>query len=226
MRSSNGSNGSNGSIRSIRRPALLCAALVAAGSALAPPAFATEDQLHDGLDTQVVTPPFSETTPLVPRCFGVPATIVMTTPGAQLGTAGDDVIIGSGGDDFIDSLGGHDKICAGGGIDRITADYDPVAGTWDPLIIPVGEDADADDDYIDGQDDGDVVTPGAGNDHVWGSDGSDYLYGQLGDDTILAGDEQDWMHCDEGEDYADGGRGSNDWVNVDHGCETLISAAP
>lgn len=215
-------------IRSIRRSALLCAALVAAGSALAPQALATPDLNHDPLhDTQVITPPISGgTAPLVPHCFGVPATIVMVFPGDQVGTAGDDVIIGTSGDDYIDSLGGHDKICAKGGIDRITADYDPVAGTWDPLIIPAGEPADADDDYIDGQDDSDVITPGAGNDHVWGSDGSDWLYGQLGDDTILAGDHQDWMHCDEGEDYADGGRNANDWVSVDHGCETLISAAP
>jgi hypothetical protein len=216
----------NSTIRSIRRSALLVAALLAAGSVLAPQAFATEDPILVPGETEVVTPPYSETVPFVPRCFGVPATIVMTTPGNQLGTSGDDVIVGTAGDDFIDSLGGHDKICAGGGIDRITADFDPVAGTWDPLIIPAGEPAGADDDYIDGQDDGDVVTPGAGNDHVWGSDGSDYLYGQLGDDTILAGDHQDWMHCDEGDDYADGGRGSNDWVNVEHGCETLISAAP
>jgi Ca2+-binding RTX toxin-like protein len=112
----------------------------------------------------------------VPRCLGEPATIVMTSPGAQLGTAGDDVIIGTGGDDFIDSLGGHDRICAGGGVDRITADFDPVTGTWDPAIIVIfPPDANPDDDYIDGQDDGDVVAPGAGNDHVWGSDGSDYL---------------------------------------------------
>jgi hypothetical protein len=212
-------------IRSIRRSALLGAALLAAGSALAPQAFATEDPGVDPRDTQVVTTPITETMPFVPHCFGELATIVMAAPGAQLGTAGDDVIVGTDGDDFIDSLGGHDKICAGAGVDRITADYDPVAGTWDPTIIVIGEGA-VDDDYIDGQDDGDVVTPGAGDDHVWGSDGSDYLYGQLGNDTILAGDHQDWMDCDEGDDYADGGRGSNDWVSPTHGCETLISAAP
>src|SRR3712207_4852790 len=105
-------------IRSIRRSALLCAALVATGSALAPQALATPDLNHDPLhDTQVSTPPISETVPFVPRCFGGPATIVMVTPGDQVGTGGDDVIIGTGGDDYIDSLGGHDKICAGGGVD-------------------------------------------------------------------------------------------------------------
>jgi hypothetical protein len=213
-------------IRSIWRSALLAAALVAASSVLAPQAFATEDPVADPRDMQVVTAPLSQTQPFVPYCFGRPATIVMVTPGAQLGTAGDDVIIGTGGDDFIDSLGGNDRICAGGGIDRITADFDPVTGRWDLGLIVLGEDPNADDDFIDGQDDGDVVTPGSGNDHVWGSDGSDYLYGQLGDDTIYAGDHQDWLDCDAGEDYADGGRGSNDWVNPTHGCETLISASP
>jgi hypothetical protein len=214
-------------IRSIRRTALVAVALIGAGAVLAPAAVATEDPGVDPHDTEVVTPPFSETQPFVPRCFGEPATIVMASPGAQLGTAGDDVIIGTGGDDFIDSLGGHDRICAGGGVDRITADFDPVTGAWDPAIIVIfPPDANPDDDYIDGQDDGDVVAPGAGNDHVWGSDGSDYLYGQLGDDTIFGGGHQDWMDCAEGVDYADGGRGSNDWVSVTHGCETLISAAP
>jgi hypothetical protein len=214
-------------LRFVRRSALLAGAFVAAASMLAPQAFATEDTGAGPPGTQMETPPFGETLVFVPECFGEPATIVMTTSGAQRGTSGDDVIVGTGGDDFIDSLGGHDKICAGGGVDRVTADYDPDTGRWDPLIIVVGEPADPDDDLIDGQDDGDVVTPGEGNDSVWGSGGSDYLYGQGGDDTIEAGDRQDWMDCGEGDDdYADGGRGSNDWVNDDHGCETLISAAP
>jgi hypothetical protein len=214
-------------IRFVRRSALFAGALFAAGAMLAPQASATEDRGGGPVDTQVETAPFGETQPWVPQCFGEPADIVMTTPGAQRGTSGDDVIVGTDGDDFIDSLGGHDKICAGGGVDRISADFDPDTGTWDPLIIVIGQDPDFDDDFIDGQDDGDVVTPGAGNDYVWGSDGSDYLYGQGGDDTIDAGDNQDWMDCSEGDDdYADGGRGSNDWVNEDHGCETLISAAP
>lgn len=212
-------------IWSTGRAALLAGALVTATSVLAPPAGASEDPGIEPGETEIDPPPYSGS-PFVPRCFGEPATIVMTTPGQQTGTSGDDVIIGTGGDDFIDSLGGHDLICAGGGVDRITADYDPVTGRWDPLIIVVGEPS-PDDDYIDGQDDGDVVTPGAGDDFVWGSDGSDYLYGQGGDDTIEGGDHQDWMDCSEGRnDYADGGRGSNDWVSTDHGCETLISAAP
>jgi hypothetical protein len=209
-------------IRCIRCSALLAAALVAAGSGLAPPAFASEVPGIDPRDTEIVTPQ-----PFVPQCFGEPATIEMSTPGHQLGTSGDDVIVGTSGDDFIDSLGGQDRICAGGGIDRITADYDPVAGTWDPGIIVIWGDPSVEDDLIDGQDDGDVITPGAGNDDVWGSDGTDFLYGQGGDDTIYGGDHQDWMDCSEGDDdYADGGRGSNDWVNPTHGCETLISAAP
>jgi len=212
--------------RTIRRSALLAAAFVAAASMLAPQAFATEDPVLDPPGTETTTP-YGQPQPSLPECFGEAATIVMVTPGAQLGTSGDDVIVGTGGDDFIDSLGGHDRICAGGGVDRITADYDPVTNTWDMGVIVLGEDPDAEDDYIDGQDDGDVVTPGAGNDNVWGSGGSDYLYGQGGDDTIDGGDRQDWMDCSEGDDdYADGGRGSNDWVSTDHGCETLISASP
>jgi hypothetical protein len=147
-------------LRFVRRSALLAGAFVAAASMLAPQAFATEDTGAGPPGTQMETPPFGETLVFVPECFGEPATIVMTTSGAQRGTSGDDVIVGTGGDDFIDSLGGHDKICAGGGVDRVTADYDPDTGRWDPLIIVVGEPADPDDDLIDGQDDGDVVTPG------------------------------------------------------------------
>jgi len=214
-------------IRYLGRAALLAGALVTASSVFAAPGSASEDPGTDPGDTQVHYPPYSQTTPFVPHCFGEPATIVMTTPGPQTGTSGNDVIVGTGGDDFIDSLGGHDLICAGDGIDRITADYDPVTGRWDPLIIVVGEPADADDDYIDGQDDADVITPGAGDDFVWGSDGTDFLYGQGENDTIEGGDHQDWMDCSEGDDdYADGGRGSNDWTNSDHGCETLVSATP
>jgi Ca2+-binding RTX toxin-like protein len=206
------------SLRALCSTALIAAALTGIGPASASSARATEEPRPGG-GTQVHLPSR-------PQCFGEPATIVMATPGDQLGTSGDDVIIGTSGNDYIDSLGGHDRICAGDGGDVVSADFDPVTGDWDPQISVIGEGASADDDYIDGQGDGDVITPGAGNDHVWGSDGSDYLYGQLGDDTIFGGDNQDWMDCDGGIDWADGGRGPNDWVNAAHGCETLISAAP
>jgi Ca2+-binding RTX toxin-like protein len=189
---------------------------------LAPPAFAAEDPPVGLPDTQVEAP--GTPTLLIPQCFGEPATIVMSASGGQLGTAGDDVIVGTDGDDFIDSLGGNDRICAGGGVDRIIADRS-VTGVWDLVCLIVVGEASSDDDFIDGQDDGDVIAPGCGNDHVWGSDGPDFLYGQLGDDTIYGGDHEDWMDCDEGDDYADGGRGNQDSVNPGHGCETLISAA-
>ncbi|MFD7932828.1 calcium-binding protein, partial [Streptomyces sp. NPDC059742] len=51
-------------------------------------------------------------------CFGVPATLVVTTPGATTdGTPGNDVIVGTPGPDTIHGQGGDDLICGLAGDD-------------------------------------------------------------------------------------------------------------
>ena len=94
-------------------------------------------------------------------CDGKPATIVVQptttypTPWV-VGTPGDDVIVGTDDRDRIDGGGGNDTICALGGDDHL------VGGTGDDRLFG-GLDAEyfADDDYW-----GDVIEPGAGDDHV------------------------------------------------------------
>jgi hypothetical protein len=84
-------------------------------------------------------------------CEGRPATH-LGTPGDDVltGTDGDDVMVGLGGDDRISGLLGNDVICGDEGTDRLTG----FAG--DDRILG-GFDSDAG---------GDVIWPGAGNDHV------------------------------------------------------------
>src|SRR5687767_2007926 len=150
---------------SIRRTALLAAVMVAGSTVLAPQALAGGDpagppDIDEDLtpaDTAEDTEPNPNGDLLAPRCFGLTATIVMTAPGVQLGTAGDDVIIGTSGDDDITSLGGRDRICAGAGNDEVHADRDPGTGEWSPELVPIGDDPS--DDHIDGEEGSDTVAP-------------------------------------------------------------------
>ncbi len=95
-------------------------------------------------------------------CDGKVATIVvLLEPGSfssapVVGTPGDDVIVGSEHNDTIDGAGGNDTICGLAGADTL------VGGDGDDRLFG-GADAEyfADDGYF-----GDLLVPGAGDDHV------------------------------------------------------------
>lgn len=95
-------------------------------------------------------------------CEGRVATIVVA-PSAQVhftepvtGTPGDDVIFGTEGDDTIDGAGGNDVICGLAGADTL------VGGNGDDRLFGGADDEYfADDGYY-----GDLLVPGAGDDHV------------------------------------------------------------
>lgn len=95
-------------------------------------------------------------------CDGKVATIVVTLPPQALftepvtGTPGDDVIVGTAKDDTIDGLGGNDVICGLGGADTLVGGdgNDRLFGGADAEYAP-------DEGYY-----GDLLVPGAGDDHV------------------------------------------------------------
>ena len=95
-------------------------------------------------------------------CDGKVATIVVPPkPGAfvtdpVVGTTGDDVIVGTAQSDDIDGAGGNDTICGLAGADTL------VGGDGDDRLFG-GADAEyfSDDGYF-----GDLLVPGAGDDHV------------------------------------------------------------
>lgn len=95
-------------------------------------------------------------------CDGRVATIVLT-PSPDLhftapvtGTPGDDVIVGTDDDDTIDGAGGNDVICGLDGADTL------VGGDGDDRLFGgADDDYEADDGYY-----GDLLVPGAGDDHV------------------------------------------------------------
>ena len=95
-------------------------------------------------------------------CDGKVATIVvLLEPGTfssapVVGTPGDDVIVGTEQNDTIDGAGGNDTICGLAGADTL------VGGDGDDRLFG-GADAEyfSDDGYF-----GDLLVPGAGDDHV------------------------------------------------------------
>jgi len=102
-----------------------------------------------GSGPEVPDRPRTPTPPPSPTCFGLAATIVRTTPGTIMGTAGRDVIVGSPGNDVIYGLGGDDVICGMGG-----------------------------NDMIDGGDGNDRLSGGDGTDQIIGGPGLDSCYGE------------------------------------------------
>jgi Ca2+-binding RTX toxin-like protein len=110
-------------------------------------------------------------------CDGRVPTIVVPAPADPVagttpvtGTPGDDVIVGTEGDDAIDGAGGNDTICGLGGADTLQG------GDGDDRLFG-GADAayEPDDGYY-----GDLLVPGAGNDHVdLGTGESDIWFWEL-----------------------------------------------
>lgn len=89
----------------------------------------------------------------------ISATCDPLTPGAIIGTYGDDVLTGTPGNDVIIGLGGNDTIDGGDGIDCI--------------------DGGAGDDFLAG---------GKGNDNLDGGPGNDTIDGEQGNDTCTNGE--------------------------------------
>ncbi len=120
----------------------------------------------------------------VPKCDGLPATIVGTSSDDVLiGTAGKDVIVGRAGADLIKGFDGPDVICGGAGADTLIGN----AGA-DRLFGENGA------DRIEGRRGHDVLMGGGGDDELLGGGGRDRLEGGLGPDTADGGAGIDY--CD------------------------------
>jgi cysteine-rich repeat protein len=141
------------------------------------------------------------------------------TPGAIIGTEGDDILIGTPGDDVIIGLGGNDRILGGDGNDCLSggdgndrlfggAGHDVVLGGAGNDVIKGG----AGDDDLDG---------GLGNDNLKGGSGRDVLDGGLGDDLLKGGGGDDDLDGGPGDDRTKGGGGIDTCTNGEsvHGCE-------
>ncbi len=121
---------------------------------------------------------------VVPRCKGVPATVVGTAgPDNLHGTSGRDVVFAGAGDDRIRTGDHNDLICAGPGDDR-------TAGRA------------GDDTIHDGSGDG-TMTGGAGHDLLFGSTGNDTMRGGPGVDVLKGSAGVDWFHGGAGTDFCE-----------------------
>jgi hypothetical protein len=104
----------------------------------------------------------------VPRCFGLPATIVGTRANdTMVGTRHRDVMVGLRGKDRIYGRGGDDLLCGGPGADRLRGG--------------------GGDDQIRGGRGDDSLKGGPDSDHLWGQAGRDRLSGGSGDDWLVSG---------------------------------------
>ncbi len=115
------------------------------------------------------------------------------TPGAIIGTSGDDGLIGTPGDDVIIGLEGNDRIVGLGGNDCIAG----------------GAGADS-------------IIAGAGNDEVDGGNGNDRIIAGRGDDRVVAGEGDDTIIAGSGNDEVDGGPG-NDRIIGGPGTDTCVN---
>lgn len=117
----------------------------------------------------------------------LPTEAACSSPGAIVGTSGDDVLQGTTGDDVI---------CAGSGNDKIYG----LAGS-DVIVGGSGN------DQIDGGEGSDQITAGAGDDTVSGGSGNDSIWGENGIDIIAADDGDDYIAGGAGADHLYGGQG-------------------
>lgn len=136
----------------------------------------------------------------------VPA-VCQTTPGAFIGTDGDDIISGTtaadvicgrGGNDTIRGLGGDDRLIGGTGTDQISgaAGRDRVLGGDDADVLMGGGDP----DLVSGGSGDDSLKGGAGGDTLRGNAGRDSLGGGLGDDALNGGPGRDSCRGGPGRD--------------------------
>ncbi len=135
----------------------------------------------------------------LPRCFGLPATIV-GTPGDDVivGTPGVDIVFARQGDDQISTIDGNDIICGGFGDDQI------LAGTGADVIL-AGPGADT----VRGQAGNDFINGGHGHDDIEGNEGTDELRGYTGRDYVKGGNGNDDVFGGAGNDRLVGGNGND-----------------
>ena len=113
--------------------------------------------------------------------------ICLDTPGAFIGSDGDDSIAGTDGDDVICARGGDDTVVGRPGDDRI------LGGPGN--------------DNLRGGGGADVITAGGGSDIVRGGRGPDVLKGGGGNDDLRGGRGHDLINGGPGTDTCRGGRG-------------------
>ncbi len=136
----------------------------------------------------------------LPRCFGLPATIV--------GTAGDDVIIGTAGVDIVFARQGNDRVSALGGNDIICGGFgdDQIFGGTGADSILAGPGADT----VRGLAGNDVINGGHGHDDLEGNEGADEIRGYTGRDYLKGGNGNDLVFGGSGNDRLVGGDGNDD----------------
>lgn len=135
----------------------------------------------------------------LPRCFGIPATIIGTSGDDVLvGTPGVDIVFARQGDDQISTGDGNDIICAGFGDDQI------LAGTGADVIL-AGPGA----DLVRGQAGNDFINGGHGHDDIEGNEGTDELRGYTGRDYVKGGNGNDDVFGGSGNDRLVGGDGND-----------------
>ncbi len=140
-----------------------------------------------------------------------------TTPGAIIGTPGDDTLSGTSGDDVIIGLGGNDTITGGSGADCIDGgpgDDNINAGSGPDTVY-----GGSGNDDINGNNGTDELHGNTGNDILRGNQQSDTIFGEEGDDTIQGNQGPDTLDGGPGTDNIDGGPGTDICVNG----ETLSS---
>ncbi len=121
---------------------------------------------------------------VVPRCEGVPSTVVGTPGDDELhGTSGRDVVFADAGDDDIRTGDDNDLICAGPGEDR-------TAGRAGNDIV------------FDATGDGSLIG-GPGHDVLLGEGDDDAMRGGAGVDFLEGGSGTDWFHGGSGNDRCD-----------------------
>ncbi len=147
-----------------------------------------------------------------------PGAIIGTNGNDKLeGTPGDDILYGVDGNDLIIGHGGNDIICGGAGQDYIVGESLAMG------IVPGGQmrvDGGADDDFIGGSSGNDEIYGGSGNDTIMGQDGNDLIYGADGADRIWGGNGSDTIHAGTGDDAVYGGNQA-DIINGDEGNDVL-----
>ena len=121
-----------------------------------------------------------------------------STPGAILGTAGNDFLRGTSGDDVIIGLDGNDTIIGGGGNDCIDG-----GGGKDLIFTREG------DDQIIGGSGDDRIFSGGGADTITGGADNDTIFSGAGDDKISGGPGDDKLNGSGGNDEIDGGSGTD-----------------
>ena len=122
--------------------------------------------------------------------------ICLDTPGAFIGSDGDDTITGTDGNDVICARGGNDTVTGGLGNDLI------LGGPGDDVLRGGGG--------------ADTVKGGGGNDTIAGGGGSDTLKGGGGNDTITGGRGPDLINGGPGTDTCRGGRGRDRIRRCEH----------